>query len=266
METDPRMEIVERRSYQVVKANEIIQEARYDLSAKELKALSYLISLVKPSDQKDQWYETSIKEYCAVRGIDKESGKNYTEVKRTLKQLRDKSFWLQKEDGSEVTVGWLGKAEVNRGSGKVRIKFDADLQKYIIGLFGNYTQYELLATLPMKSAYSIRIYELIKSYSYKDTEFTISIDELKKKLGCEEAYKEFRDFKRKVLEVAVKEINLYTDLDISYEKILSGKTVSKIIFYFKKKDMTEHIAAYERSEKELDSGQIPGQMSISDFM
>ena len=262
MKKDSRMDIVERRSYQVVKANQIIQQARYDLTLKELKLLGYLISQVKPNDAPGKFYALSIKEYCAVRGIDS-SGKNYDAVKKGLKALRDKSFWLQREDGSEVTVGWLGKAEINRGSGKIRVQFDSDLQKYITVLQGNYTQYELLATLPMKSAYSIRLYELLKSYSFNHKEVTITIDELKEKAGCGGLYSEYRDLRRKVIEVAIKEINLYTDLEVSYEKICTGKTVTKLVFYLDKKDIDGRLLSYANAEKELDA--IPGQMTLFDY-
>lgn len=266
MEYDERMEVVERRSYQVVKANEIIQQARYDLTLKELKLLGYLISLVKPNDAADKKYTMTIKEYCKVRGIDDGSGKNYTDIKKTLKALRDKSFWIQNEDGTEILVGWLGGANLIKRTGKVNIWFDAELQKYIVGLRGNYTQYELLATLPMKSAYSIRLYELLKSYSYNHRKVQIPIDELRERTGSKDMYDDFRNFRRRVLDTAVREINLYTDLEVSYSTVKTVKTVTAIIFYLKKKTLNERLAAYDAADKELDGDTIKGQITVQEYL
>ena len=195
MEYDERLQITEERSYLVVKANEIIQKARYDLNIAELKALAYIFSKIKPTDTQLQEYSFSIKEYCQVCGIDYKNGGNYQYVKGTIKALRDKSFWVLDENGNEVLIGWLQKAKINKGSGKISVKLDEDLQKYVIGLFNNYTQYELLSTLPMKSSYSFRIYELLKSYAFQK-QHTFNIDELKKQLTATN-YINFKDFRKK---------------------------------------------------------------------
>lgn len=259
------MEIVERRSYHVVKANEIIQQARYDLTLKELKLLGYLISLVKPNDAEDKKYTMTIKEYCNIRGIDG-SGKNYISIKKTIKSLRDKSFWIQNEEGTETLVGWLGGANLIKRTGKINLWFDAELQKYIVGLRGNYTQYELLATLPMKSAYSIRLYELLKSYSYNHDNVQIDIEELKERTGSKDMYSDFRNFRRRVLDMAVREINLYTDLEVSYSTIKSIKTITAILFYLKKKNLDGRIAAYDAAERELDGDTIKGQITVQEYL
>lgn len=61
------------------------------------------------------------------------------------------------EKGNYVLIGWLSKVRVDPKSGKIAIIFDEDMQKYLIGLYKNYTQYSLLCVLPMSSSYSIRL-------------------------------------------------------------------------------------------------------------
>lgn len=258
MEQNELTEIRLQRSYPVVKANEIIQKARYDLSITELKLLAFVFSKIKPTDAQLQEYSFSVKEFCQVCGIDFESGKNYQRVKATLKGLRDKSFWVTDENGCEVTVGWLQKARINKGSGRITVKLDEDMQKYVLGLFSNYTQYELLSTLPMKSAYSFRIYELLKSYSFTGAH-TFEIDDLKKQLYAEH-YLNFKDFRRKVIEIAVKEINTYTDLETSWEPVKFGNKVTQVTFHIKQRDTWGRYKAAERA-----NDQIEGQMSIFDY-
>ena len=127
------------------------------------------------------------------------------------------------------------------------------------GLYTNYTQYELLCTLPMRSAYSIRIYELLKSYSYtKQHEF--DVEQLKRALGCEH-YVRFPDFRRKVIETAVKEINQFTDIEVSWQPVTKGKKVVSLIFKIKQRDTWSRFIASQKAQEQLD-----GQMSIYDFL
>lgn len=256
MEVDKRLEIVEARDYMVVKGNEIIQHARQDLTLAELKIFGFIISKIKPKDKNFREYEFSLGEYMQVLGAVSDGGKNYDDAKKALKKLSDKSFYLMQEDGSEVTIRYLYKVELNRSTRKVKVILDHDLQKYVCGLFKNFTQYELICTLPMQSAYSIRMYELLKSYAFTKKHM-FDLDELKRILGCEH-YKRFPDFRRKVLEMVTREINEYTDLEVSWESVTSGpRRVVGVIFYIKSRDVWEQIEPRKRARAKLD-----GQLSM----
>ena len=259
MDKDDRLEIIEARDYKVVKGNEIIQKARYDLGLSEIKAFSFIISKIKPTDKVFQEYVFTINEYCKVLGIETNNGKNIQTIKKSLKNLVDKSFFLTLEDGTETTISWLNKIWIDKGSGKIRVRLDDDLQKYVTGLYTNYTQYELLCTLPMRSTYSIRIYELLKSYAYQK-HHVFNLDQLKKTLACEH-YIRFPDFRRKVIEIAVKEINQFTDIEVSWEPIKKGKKVTEIDFKIKQRDTWSRFLTGKKAQDSID-----GQMSIFDFL
>lgn len=256
---ETKIDVYEQRSYKVVKANEIVQKARYDLNITELKALAFILSKIKPNDKEGQEYSFNVQEYCKVCGIDWKSGGNYGYIKATLKGLRDKSFWLLDETGRESTVGWLSKARIDKGSGKITVKLDEDIEKYVVGIFSDFTQYSLLSTLPMKSSYSFRIYELLKSYAYTK-QHTFGIDDLKSKLGAT-TYVNFKDFRRKVIEIAVREINEYTDLEVSWQPITKGRKVIQVQFDIIQRDTWGQLEASTRATKEID-----GQMSFDDYV
>lgn len=262
MSANRKLEITEERSYKVVKANEIIRKARYDLNITELKLLAYIISKIKPGDKELQEYSFSVKTFCQVCGIDYRNGWNYQNIKKQLKGLRDKSFWVMEEDGKEVLVGWLQKARVSTGSGIIKVKLDEDMHKYLIGLIDNRTQYEFLSTLPMKSEYSFRIYELLKSYAFTGGH-TFKTDDLKRQLMAEH-FKNFKDFRKNVIERAVKEINLYTDLEVSWEPEYYGRKVEKVIFHIRQRDAWGQVEALNRANAAIEE-QLPGQMSIFDY-
>lgn len=253
------LEISIERDYKIVKANEIIQKARFELNLLEQKTFCYAVSKIKPNDAINQEYTISINDYCDVCGISRNSGKTIHDVKNAFKTLRDKSFYLLNENGDFVLIGWLSKVRISPKCGKITFKFDEDLQKYLIGLENNYTQYSLLCVLPMRSSYSIRLYEILKSYiGLKQHVKVFEIEDLKMRLCA--PYERYPDFRRKVLEYATREINLYTDIEASWQPIFKGRRVEKIQFHISKRNTLEAIENQYRATSMLD-----GQLTTDDL-
>ena len=254
------IEVLTKRQYLTIKSNDLIQKNRFELSLPEQKTVAYICSMIKPIDLKDSIqgipyqleYEFNIREYCKICGIDYDNGKNYLDIKFTLKRLSDRSMWLETETG-EVLCRWLSKVWINKRSGIVKIRIDEDLAPYLFNLKEKFTQYQLYNILAMKSAFSVRIYELIKSYAYQKNKI-FEINELKHLLMVDnvKSYERYPDFRRFVLEPAQKEINKLTDLNISYEPITKGRKVVKIKFVIQYKDIMERLAAEQTVNNELD--------------
>lgn len=112
-------------------------------------------------------YEFNIRDYCKVCGIDYDNGKNYADVKATLKKLRDRSMWVTLDNDDETVVGWLDRVTTNKRSGIAKVRIDDRLAPYLFDLGQRFTQYQLYNILAMKSAFSVRIYELMKSYAFQ---------------------------------------------------------------------------------------------------
>jgi plasmid replication initiation protein len=252
MNSDEKIEVLKNREYLVVKGNELVQKNRFELSLTEQKTVAFICSLIKPIEATDRAsgvpykleYEFNIRDYCKVCGLDYDNGKNYADVKATLKKLRDRSMWLTMPDGSESLCGWLAKVNTNKKRGIANIKLDEDLVPYLFDLGQRFTQYQLYNILAMKSAFSVRIYELMKSYAYQGSR-TFDIDELKRLLMVDDvkSYKDFSLFRTKVLEIAQREINELTDITIYFETITKGRKVVKVKFKIIQKDAMERMLA-----------------------
>lgn len=257
-EYNEREIISDERNYKVAKSNDIIRNAKHDLNIMELKIMAFIFSKIKPYDTQLEPYKLKIKDYCQICGIDYKNGNNYKNIKKTIKGLRDKSFWWTDENGNEVTIGWISKVKMIRGNGEIEVFLDDDMHKHVIGLKNNYTQYSFIYTIPMKSGYSFRMYELLQSYAFiKKANF--DIDELKEYL-CAKNYVNFKDFRRQVLDISVKEINKYTDLEISWEPIKKGKKVINVKFYINKKTGIDEL------ESQISTNEhIKQQISLFDY-
>ena len=248
----------EQRDKLVVKANELIQKSRFNLSLQQQKIVLYLISQIMPQDDDFKLYSFTIPEFCRVCGITVESGKNYQDVKNAIKEIADKSLWIRLPNGKSTLVRWIEKPYIDDKSGVIDIRLDADMKPYLLQLKENFTEYEIIYTLHFKSKYSIRLYELCKSIHYNDLEEyhrRYSIEELRQLLGAE-SYTVFKDFRRRVLEPAIDEINEYSDKEVNYQTITQGKKVIGIELFVKSKETAEVLKIRATIEKEMGTDQI----------
>jgi plasmid replication initiation protein len=237
--------LTEIRSYKVVKANDLIQKSRFDLQLQEQKIILYLISKIKPEDMELKEHIFEIQDFCKVCGLAPDNGANYIYIKQTLKDLRDKSIWIMLENGKERTLSWFDYVEMDKNSGAVTIKISDMMKPYLLHLKDRFTQYELLYTLAMNSQYSLRLYELLKSYEFQNKK-VFDIDELKLRLSAEN-YARFPDFKRNVLDIALREINNLSDITVKYGIIKEGRRFAKVEFSMKlKKDLTERLKTWAK--------------------
>lgn len=252
-----QIEIYERDRY-VVKANELIQKSRFNLTLQQQKIVLYLISQIERNDKEFKLYSFSIQQFCKVCGINYTSGKNYNDLKEALKEIAQKVLWIKLPNGKETTVRWIEKAYIDRNTGTIEIRLDEDMKPYLLQLRDNFTQYELVWTLQFNSKYSIRLYELIKSIHYHDLdpyERTYDIDELKRLLDAE-TYKTYQHFKDRALQVAVDEINSTSDKLVSFVPIKDGRAVKKIQLHIESKDQGERIKLRKAIEQDLGSNQV----------
>ena len=253
MFSDNGKDIKEQRYFSVVKANELIQNTRFNLSMQEQKIILYLISKIKPNDTEIKEQTFNIKEFCKVCGIDDDNGKNYQDLKNTIQDLSTKNSWIRIDEKTEKLFFWITDATIIKDDGIVKIKLHEGLTPYLLQLREKFTQYGLIYELPMRSQYSMRIYELLKSYENIHKK-TFTVEELKKKLMCDnKSYENFSNFKAKVLDIALKEINALTDIDAEFTTHKTGRKTTHIEFIIKsKKDTVERMKTFIKIEKLLD--------------
>ena len=249
---------LELRNKTVTKANDLIQKSRFNLSLQQQKIVLYLISQITSLDEDFKLYDFSIAEFCRVCGIDDNNGKTYQDLKSAIKEIADKSLWVTVDDKRETLLRWIEKPYIDPGKGIIQIRLDSDMKPFLLQLKQNFTSYELLWTLHFKSKYTIRLYELVKSIHFHDLESyhrRYSVDELKKLLGGER-YKEYRDFKRRVLSPSVDEINRYSDKSVVFDEIRRGRKVIAVEFRVSSKDSLEAAKIRSNIEKEMGFDQL----------
>lgn len=254
-----KKDLFKDRSFYVVKGNELITKSRYGLSMEKSKILLYLISRIKPNDEASTIYTMNINDFCRVCGYDTNNGYYFSSIKRDIKGLADESAWIEVSKGREELFRWIDTAVIEKGSGKIQITFHKTVAPYLFELRERYTQYSLLNILNFRSKYSIRIYELCSAVKYHEF-YSMKIDDLKRQIDAER-YVKFTHFKARVLEPAIEDINLFSDLNVRYEVKKTCKTFTDICFFIENKPYYGYARTMRENELLLD-----GQLSVFDIM
>jgi plasmid replication initiation protein len=242
------------KNYIVTKSNTLIT-CNYDLSLQEQKIILTLASMVQPTDTEFKEYEFKIKDFMELLEIKDKS--KYTEIPKITKELMKKVFEI-KEGKDIIQMAWLSSAIYKTGEGTVKLEFSPKLKPYMLELKELYTSYKLENILSLKSKYSIRIYEILKSNLFKKC-IEIEVEELKNMIGAKADYfKLYADFKRKVILQAQKELNSITDINFTFEEIKTGRKVTSIRFHINKsKNVKNEISATKEDPKQdIDTNNI----------
>ena len=222
----------------VVKDNALI-DASFNLSMVEQRLM--LLAIVEAREIQDLTPDTpiEIKASSYREQYNTDSSEAYKQLSEATKQLFNRQFsYIDKYKGDDaITVSrWLNEATYINNKGTVVIYLNRNVISMISRLEANFTKYLLEQVSDFKSQYSIRLYELLIKYKDVGNSKKYTIEEIRSLLGIGvNEYKVLADFKKRVLDLAVKEINDKTDTTIKYEQFKEGRTISHILFKIGKK-------------------------------
>lgn len=259
--------------------NAFLNNARYQLTAREQKVILYLIAQINPLLQ-TRFHEqvVSVRELEKTLRTDaKKWGGLYQEMKTFQENIGKKGIQFDSEvevDGRKLPgyVNWFQSiipVKDEAGNIAVQFLFSEPLKPFLIDL-KHYARINLLETLKMKSGFSIRMFQIFRAHRdkmrvyQKVSELKYSLTELKRLLGIEGKYDDFRNFKKKVILVIEDEVNKYTSITIKeIELIREGRKVTGVKFIFKddKKPLTKSMP----SIPELSRAQIIAFNILTDF-
>ncbi|MCM3716588.1 replication initiation protein [Alkalihalobacillus oceani] len=212
----------------VTKSNDLI-EANYKLSVTEQKIILMLASYIQPEDDDFKVYTIRVQDFHRLLGL--RGSPKYTELRTITKNLMKQVFEVR-IDNQIIQVGWLSYVAYNTDEGSIDLRFDPFLKPYLLQLKREFTTYRLENVIKLDSAYSIRIYELLKQYE-RIGERTFTLKRLREHIGAENIYPAYGNFKQRVLSRAQKELREKTDLSFEFEERKKGRSVQEIRFFIR---------------------------------
>ena len=225
----------------VTKDNSLIG-ASYSLGVVEQRLI--FLAIIEAREQKtliEAGGLLRIYAHSYAKQFDVEKHTSYEAMKRAVEGLYEAGFAYSKIDEQSGKIGryksrWVDKIGYIDDLGCVELVFASDVIPLITRLEARYTEYELKQVVGLQSEYAIRLYELIIQWRSVGKTNPISLAELREKLGLVDEYKRIEAFKRRVLDLAVKQINEHTDITVEYEQHKQGRVITGLTFRFKVKN------------------------------
>jgi hypothetical protein len=236
--------------YWVQKSDPLVLMRSVPFSLGELKILDTYISRINASDDSRCTVMFTKEEYEELMGL---TCANYRALEKHTKGMLGKVVELEMPNEEYLQFVLFEQARYRKDEyGKPIIELTCtQTAKDLFFCIGKYHYFkyalENVIKLTRKSSYLLYIY--IRHNRYRG-EWDIPIDELRDIVfDCkeQESYHEYKIFKNRVLEPAVKEVNDKTDCHFKYESIKRGRTVIKIKFIY------------------ISESQLDGQMSFDDL-
>lgn len=221
----------------VVKDNALIN-ASYYLSLTEQRLI--LLAIIQARAEKmtsSNEFKVKVSSYINAYGVADATA--YEAIQKATETLRARYFTFERVVDGEperVVSNWVQSIAYAENSSYIKIKFTDDVMPLITKLEKHFTSYQLEQVKDLSSIYAIRLYELMMQWRSSGQTQQIPIDELRYKLGIEpDQYQKMSNFKDKVLDVAIDQINEHTDIKASYDQHKEGRSITGFTFTFKEK-------------------------------
>lgn len=257
----------------------------YEVTAIQNRIFYYC--LLTAQKEKNGELSCSVKLEDIKKLIPNRNQRTLSNIKKTIQILKQTSLEFEKKEGGdtiECDYNLISGSEYNVNKETFKIKFADRLYRHLID-YTVYAPLNLDILTKFKSFYAQRLYELLRLWSRTDITIikNFKVVQLRFILGVENKYPEYKNFKQRVLNQAIKEINQVGNMEVSIDEIKNGRKVDEIKFtihdfekkiYFKntidnsiikakninEEDiLNEDIATVETSNNEKDEFYIPNK-------
>ncbi|GAA7717272.1 hypothetical protein HpBT013_15560 [Helicobacter pylori] len=243
-----RPSVKKSQKHLITQDNRFIYAKYGDTTANELKFFYYVISKLNSiSDKAFEACEIPISEILGEVLEHENLDANYLYIKKLCESLSkryllDETLIKDPVTNKEVdnfTIMSLFKfLQYTKGQATIKYQLNDCLKPYLLGLRKNFTQIPLQHILPINSGYAIRIYQMLLSELKQNrNETTRYLIELQDILCVPKSMYVWDNFKRRVLEPSLKEINATTDIIASYSTKKERQKITQIVFEICYKDL-----------------------------
>ena len=199
--------------------------------------------------------------YAEVFDTTRQNG--YLMMKEAEDTLFNRRFSYIDDEGKLVKSRWLSQVRYLDDEGAIEVVFTPAVVQGITRIDGAeefFTKYLLEQTATMTSNYSVRLYELLVQWKQAKKTPMFELQEFRGQLGVEDdEYKAMSNFKIRVLDLAVEEINEKSDLNINYTQKKKGRKIIGFTFTVHEKPKAKtDVISKERDASTADMFTIDG--------
>ena len=223
-----------------IRQSNALTNARVEYSEIQLDLFFFIVSKLRKTHD-SLVYQLDIKELATLTG----NQYNMPKLLIATEGMIGRVFTAKTERGPSL-FSLLQSVVFLTGTRIIEVELTRLVVPHLFDLKANFTSYALAAALRLTSKFAKHIYQICSQWKDKGETKKYDIEEFKKMLDLiddkgNEKLKVFADFRRTVLDVAVKQINEHTELHISYKLEKSGRSFKKISFIVKSQALAHTI-------------------------
>lgn len=229
----------------VVKTNQL-NSALQNLSLPEIRIIQLAIVDARETNtglSTDKPLRIDALRYAEMFETTRQNG--YKRMKDAEENLFNRRFSYIDERGKLIKSRWIQQVTYLDDEGAIELVFTLAVVNGISRIDGAedfFTSYLLEQTASMDSIYSVRLYELLVQWVTAKNTPLFELDNFRDQLGVEDhEYKRMGNFKLRVLDLAVKEINEKSDIKVSYSQVKKGRTITGFKFKVLAKDKPKNV-------------------------
>lgn len=218
----------------VVKTNQL-NSALQNLSLPEIRIIQLAIVDARETNtglSTDKPLRIDALRYAEIFETTRQNG--YQRMKDAEENLFNRRFSYIDERGKLIKSRWVQQVTYLDDEGAIELVFTLAVVNGISRIDGAedfFTSYLLEQTASMDSIYSVRLYELLVQWLAAKNTPLFELEKFRDQLGIEaNEYKRMGNFKLRVLDLAVKEINEKSDIIVSYSQVKKGRTITGFKF------------------------------------
>lgn len=224
----------------ILMKNNILVKARYHLTSIQSNVLIVILYELQKDAKRGMSCTIHRKDFINI--ISSNDKKTVNGIKQLLNELMKEVIYFKeiKENGKNAIWG-----KYNLISG---YEYDDETEEFTVAcservydllvsyLEIGYTPINVENYLVLKNSYAKRMYDLLRLWSGTKNKINYTISELKELLMLENKYNKYSDFKRKVIDSSVNELNKTNIFEIAYKENKTGRKVTNIDFFVKDLD------------------------------
>lgn len=219
----------EKVNYLVEKSNYLNTLRNSDMSLTELRFFCLYLSRLNARNINTRTVNLPIKDFSNIFGVELNTWRFDAEIRKIMTRTIE-----IKQNGKKTILTLYSAFRYQEDNPKIlEIICNDMLLPYLFELKKNYTTYIIGNIAKLNSVAKIRLYEIAKQYE-NIKNIQIPLNDLQEMLFNKTA--QFKRFRADVLDPAIADINKFTDINLSYEKILKCRKVVALKLIIKSKD------------------------------
>jgi plasmid replication initiation protein len=240
----------------VVKSNKLVQ-ALQTLTLTETRLLQLAIVDARETGQglsTDEPLELNATRYAQAFNVSPDAA--YLALIEAEDSLFKRKFTITNEDGTLTKSRWIQDANYRKGEGRILVTLTRVVIEHVTKIDGfeqYFTSYHLKKTSDFKSVYAVRLYELLMQWKSVGKTPVFELNKFRNQLGIGvNEYTRMEAFKRRVLDIAIDQMNEFSDITVKYEQHKKGRSISGFSFTFKQKKTSNQSVENKRDPNTVD--------------